>query len=277
MTMAKKIKKIFFKIFLMSSVNARFKKEPAVFESIVSADPKKLFVIILAFNKPDLIELHYTAIKKFLRDEYEYFIMDNSSEDEPSAQIKDYCLAQGLNYIRLPKNPGIDESINPGLAFNWIYSNLIVRFKPDRFGFIDSDLFPIEPVSISPYLEEGDAWGVIHHCAPRPFRNFRKEIWYLWLGLLFFRREYLNGQEPNFLPGWGIDAGGRVHVNPDEVKKLPDVYDLHGKPGEPWTVEPVHGVRVHFYGKFVHFIGGSWQSNGLENQIHWMKNILKNN
>jgi glycosyltransferase involved in cell wall biosynthesis len=275
--MIKKIKKAFFKIFLMSSVNERFKKDPAIFESIVSADPKKLFLIVLAFNKPELIKLHHAAIKKFLHDEYEYFVMDNSSKDEPSSQIKAYCLEQGINYVHLPKNPGIDESINPGLAFNWIYHNLIERFKPECFGFIDSDLFPTEPVSISPYLEKGDAWGVIHHRTPKPFGKLRGDVWYLWLGLLFFHRERFAAQEPNFLPDWGIDAGGRVHVDPAEVKKLPDVYDLHGKPGEPWTVEPVPGVHVHFYGKFVHFIGASWKANGLENQMRWMEDILKNN
>ena len=274
----KKIRKNLYKIFFMSFTNRRYVRVPAVFESIRSADPRKLFVIVLAFNMPDLVDLHYRVMKKFFRDEYEYFVMDNSSKDGPSKEIKAYCLGHGLNYVRLPHNPGMDESINPGLAFNWIYRNLIDRLKPDRFGFIDTDLFPTEPVSVSPYLAKGDAWGIITERRPTFFKLFPwgASVCYLWLGLLFFHRKRFEEHAPNFLPGsffrQGIDSGGRVPVDIREIMKLPDVCRLEN----PFLLEIAPGVNVHRYGKFVHFSAASFRPHALDAKKRWVENLLKN-
>lgn len=271
--LTKKIKKAWFKVFNMASVNRHYRAQPAVFESIGTPDPKKLFVIVLAFNQPELIKLHYAAMRKFLRDEHEYFIMDNSSDESRSREIREFCLDRHIHYVRLPKNPGIDESTNPGFAFNWIYRNLVERLKPARFGFIDSDLFPVEPVSIDPYLDDGEAWGIITERKPTLLRPLRRPVWYLWLGLLFFRRERFAGRAPDFLPGeWGIDAGGKVRVDPREIMKLPDVHDLHRE--YRWT-EVAPGVKVIMYGKFAHFTGASWMPHNLEAQKKWMAGLVR--
>jgi len=272
--MKRKIKNTLFKLFLMSSVNERFKRTPPVFESIVSADPQKLFIIVLAFNHPELIQLNAAALGKFIQDKFQYFVMDNSSDNGAAEQIKQYCLARHVNYVRLPKNPGPDPSINSGMAFNWTFHNLINRYKPERFGFIDSDLFPTEPVNIGSYLDQGDAWGVITDRKPTFLKPFRRTVWYLWLGLFFFRREHFAGGELDFLPGeHGIDAGGRVPIDPDVIRKLPDVHRLQ----DPELLEIAPNITVHRYGKFVHFVGASYLPNALAEKIRWMENILKNN
>ncbi|MDO8664753.1 MAG: glycosyltransferase [Candidatus Liptonbacteria bacterium] len=264
----KKIYKYFFKTFLLPFANRRYVGSPAVFESVVSADTLKLFVFVIAFNDAQLIDLQNRALKKYLRDPYEYFVIDNSSRDDRSEKIKAYCLANKISYARLPKNPGMDGSLSNGFALNWTYANLVRRFKPRVFGFIDHDLMPAENISIEGHLASGDSWGVISY--HRTLRWFWQTRFSWWAGCAFFRLAHFGSKEPNFLPGWGIDTGGRVALNPKVVLRLPEIY---GHPVKP-TIEIAPGVGVYQCGKFIHFAGASDELEKLARQKRWMERLL---
>ena len=269
----KKIRRIFFKVFLLPFANRRYRSTPASFEALAPADPGDLFIGIVAFNQPELIGLQEKALKKYCRDPYVVVIFDNSSEDAASSAIRDYCVAHRINYVRLPKNPGPDGSLSEGFALNWSYHNVIKRYRPNRFGFIDSDMFPTAPFSANAHLAHGDAWGVI--TSRRPLANFKRRVHYLWPGFSFFRSERFAKSEPNFLPGWGIDTAGRIRIDPVAVKKLGDVYDLHRErvPVEVAGVTP-DASPVYRYGSFVHLVGTSAHTPSSEAKMKWMRNIL---
>jgi glycosyltransferase involved in cell wall biosynthesis len=264
-----KYRKKLYRFFALPSVNRRFVRTPALFESFRSVDPAKLFVIVIAFNNADLVPLQNEALRKFLRDTYEYFVVDNSNDETVAQTIKGYCLAHGVNYARLPQNPGWGGTSH-GLGLNWAYRNIVQKFKPALFGFIDHDVFPGRPVSVAKYLALGDAWGVTRKQRPL-FRPWKRR-WYLWPGLAFFRLEKFKTRAPNFLPAFRVDTGGRVEVDGRALSKLPDVHDFLGY--QPMK-EIVPGVRSYRYGDFIHF-GGSWEGlpESLALKKRWMEDIL---
>jgi hypothetical protein len=264
-----KLRKTFFKAFLSSSANRKYIRLPAAFESIVSADPTKLFLFVVAFNDFELIDLQYRALKKYVSDPYEYLVVDNSNREDRSEKIKTYCLANKISYVQLPKNPGMDGSLSNGFALNWIYANLVERFKPRVFGFIDHDLMPIESISMEHYLASGDSWGVISY--HRTFHRLWQPRFSWWAGCAFFRLSFFGSRTPNFLPGWGMDTGGRVALDPKIVLRLPEIC---GHPAKP-NLEIAPGIGVCQCGKFIHFVGAGSELEGLPQQKRWMENQLK--
>jgi hypothetical protein len=281
---AAKIKKYFFKAFLLGAANRRYVATSAVFQSVVSADPAKLFMFVVAFNEPELTVLHWRAMKKFCRDAYEYFVIDNSNRAEASEAIRQFCEGNRINYVRLPENPAPrgDGSLSHGFALNWAYHNLVanlaVALRPRIFGIVDSDLFPIKPFAAAPHLEKSDAWGIIME---------RRSVVALWPGFAFFRTERFGGRggghsgrggaerEPNFLPGHGVDTGGRVKVDGAAVKKLPEVYDLDRDRVDMQEIPVPDGIApARRYGPFVHLTGASWAAGSADAKLRWVERIL---
>ncbi len=267
----KKLRRIFFKLFLLPGVNRNYRSLAAVFESIVSADPSKLFIITVSFNDQELVQLHYASLKKYLRDRYEYFVIDNSNVEDEAEKTKAYCLKEKINYIRLAKNPGPDGSLHHGLALNWAYRNIIKKYNPARFGFIDFDLFLTKEINISEHLDHADAWGIITE-RERPLLTFLPHMFYFWIGLAFFRAERFKDHDPNFLPAWGVDTGGRVRVNGEAAKRLPDMHHHLTSP----IIEIAPGVRIWQYGAFMHFTGVAWERpEVLIIKKRWITDLLK--
>jgi hypothetical protein len=269
---AQRIRRYYFRLFQASGVNRSYVRTPAIFESIVSADPAKLFIFVVAFNEAHLIALHWKALERFCRDEHEYFVIDNSNQPEASKAIRQFCEEHRVNYVRLPKNPALDGSFSHGFALNWAYHNLVAKFHPRLFGIIDSDLFPTKFFSIGFYLGKGDAWGILME---------RHSTVALWPGFAFFKREWLENQnsssdEPNFLPGRGVDTGGRVKVDGAAIKKLPEVYDLDNGYVDMTEIKVPRGVAsARRYGSFVHLTGASWIGGSADAKLRWIEMELE--
>ena len=95
----------------MPFANRRFVRAPALFESIVSVDPKKLLIITSAFNDVSLVDMQNRALKKFVQDPYDYFVVDNSTKEDESEKIKAYCIEHKINYARMPFNIGNQRAV----------------------------------------------------------------------------------------------------------------------------------------------------------------------
>ena len=271
-TAARKLKKYFEKLFIIPAMKRKFVATPAVSESFYHPDPEKLFVINVVFYDADMVELHYDSLKAFFKDPFEYFVLDNTDEAGRSKRVRDYCASQKINYVRLPAHDAWarwHDSTSHGLALSWCYANIIKRFRPRVFGFVDGDLFPTEPVSIIGLMENTDAWGIVSE--RWPFWHFWSPVYYLWPGLSFWKTSHFAGRTPNFMPGWGVDTAGRELLDGKKMMGLPEVFDYHSS---PWT-EVAPDVYVHLFGKFNHFTGGSWQPLGAEAQKKWMRSVIE--
>jgi glycosyltransferase involved in cell wall biosynthesis len=262
-------RKKLYRLFLMPFANWRYIRTPAVFKSIYSVDPAKLFILTVAFNDSEFIALQHRALKKFIQDPYEYFVVDNSNNDDSSREIKAYCARNAIHYVRLPRNVGWG-GISHGFALNWAYRNIVQKLKPVHFGFVDHDLFPIRQVSINKYLAQGDAWGISTRRRPS-FRPWEFRL-YLWVGLAFYRFRKFGKQAPNFLPAFGLDTGGRIALKAKDLASVSDVYDFFN----PRKREGAPNIKINQYGDFVHFhesAGDSSESFVIKK--HWMEEILK--
>ena len=248
-----------------------FYNAPAVSETLYDPDPKKVFIINVVYYDAEIVQLHYESFKKFMRDPFEYFVLDNTDEAGRSEGVRKYCESQKINYVRLQPHTAWTrwkDGTSHAFGLDWGYHNIILRYKPDIFGLVDGDFFLTKPISVRELMGSGDAWGIITDRLP--FWHFWGLIYYIWPGFSFFRTERFAKHTPNFLPTWGLDNGGKQPVDGPKVLALPEVYDLHSA---PWT-EVLPGVYSHMYGAFTHFTGASWQPLGIDGQKQWMRELL---
>jgi hypothetical protein len=178
----------------------------------INNNQKSLFLITVAFNDEILIQKQIEAMKEFIKDNnYCHIIVDNSSVKAKRKEIANVCKKQNITYIPVPKIIScriskISGNISHGTAMNWAYYNIINVIKPEYFGFIDHDLFPVENYHVMNKLCGQDMYGTL--------RN-RMKGWYIWAGFCFYKYAFIKDIQMNFLPkvfhGEYFDTGGANH------------------------------------------------------------------
>jgi hypothetical protein len=213
---------------------------------------QNLWLLTIAFNNDFLIKEQIRLVKKYVTDTgVTHIIVDNSSVSCKRQLIREICLKEQTNYISLPWNwfSNFDKrgSYSHGMALNWCYYNLIRKYQPIFFGFIDHDLFPIHPYSIIEKLSTQPFYGQMRD---------RDAGWYLWPGFCFFRFGAVSTLKLNFMPtkigDIYLDSGGS---NFREIYSKYDKTTLH-------FCEPVIAENIReggrFYADMVHYIDRYW-------------------
>jgi hypothetical protein len=271
-SISRRLKKYWEKSFVRPAMDRDFYSTPAVSEALYNPDPKKIFIMNVVYYDAEIVELNYRSVKKFLRDPFEYFVLDNTDEVGRSEGVRKYCEKEKINYVRLRPHTAWTrwkDGTSHAFGLDWGYHNIIMKYKPEIFGLIDGDLFLTKPISVKELMGTSDAWGIITDRLP--FWHFWGLVYYIWPGFSFFRTERFANRTPNFLPTWGLDNGGKQPVDGPKVLALPEVYDLHSA---SWT-EVLPGVYTRMYGSFSHFTAASWQPTGLVGQKKWMWSVLE--
>lgn len=161
---------------------------------------KEIDLVTIAFNNEKVIKYQIAFIKKNLTDRYCYTIVDNSTDSIVAEKIKDICIRNKINYIRLRKNRNT-ESNSHGTALNWVYYNFILKRRLKFFGFLDHDIFPIAKTSIVNILNLSESG-----CFGPTIENDKR--WFIWAGFCFFNLSKLKTNKLNFMPRNGLDTGG---------------------------------------------------------------------
>lgn len=187
--------------------------------AVRSAIARRPTLITIAFNDWQLIQWQ-TAIVAQCIPHAVHLVVDNSSCNEAAARIEAMCQRNGTLRLRLPSNPWThrNPSRSHGLAMNWTWRHVILPAQPTTFGFIDHDLFPLEPCDPFEPLTQLACWGDKRWAGSR---------WFLWAGFCFFRFEAVRHLSLDFGLDWfaGLDTGGANwevlyrHLNP---QTLPD-------------------------------------------------------
>jgi hypothetical protein len=166
-----------------------------------------LDLVTIAFNSPDMIQHQYRLLRKFITDSYRYTVADNSTDEVARAEIRAFCVEQGIPYMALPPSPYVSSlnSKSHGAALNYVYRNYIKPRSARFFGFLDHDIFPVAPVAPKDYLKKQPFYGMLQECNIPHIRGGR--LLYLWPGLAFFDSTYTQGMRLNFLPDYGGDTG----------------------------------------------------------------------
>ncbi|MBS0627394.1 MAG: hypothetical protein JSS09_04210, partial [Verrucomicrobia bacterium] len=131
-----------------------------VFLSISSCLFAKTIVFTTGFNRPDFIELQHKLFKKFLKDEYEFWVVSDANTLEMQAAIKKKCSDLGIYHLAVPqgihnqpylvRSPG-DNYNNPNIrhcnSVQWAWDNYFCCHEGPVM-VIDSDMFPIRSFSV---------------------------------------------------------------------------------------------------------------------------------
>jgi hypothetical protein len=157
----------------------------------------------IAFNHPVCVEILIESWCKFARNT-ELVIVDNSSKKEAREQICALCAKYGIPYIGLPFNWEWSVNRSHAISMNWIYYNLVLKWNPSFFGFLDHDCFPFAPFDLQSSLKNLNMMGLRRNSLKKP------QCWNLWAGFCFFRLSRLNGLRINFTHDieLGLDTGG---------------------------------------------------------------------
>lgn len=216
-------------------------------------------IVIITYNRPDILPLQLGAIQDFCMDEHEVIVVDNSTDEVAITQI---LMERGYHrYYKVNANSR-NSSDSHAFAANFAFSKL--KNDYDHFLLLDHDIFPTRPFSVPEMLRDKFLGGL----------GQAKHKTYLWPGFTFWRNDKIESLDFSTAPG--LDTGGCTW---EEVERI-------GVDGVAWQMEVYHEnpyfkhPPYNFYSivgdGWMHFLNSSgWNpSNGQDERIESLKKIL---
>ena len=115
---------------------------PGILDELESSSLDSI-VVTIAYNTPWTISLLVDCWRKYCVGTM-LLVVDNSSKELASQEIRKICDEKGTLYLRLPHNREWHPSRSHGLALNWTWKNILSRLTNlTTIGFIDHDCYPI--------------------------------------------------------------------------------------------------------------------------------------
>lgn len=108
-------------------------------------------------NRTDFLELQYISLKHFLKDEFNYYCIDNFLNKEQSWEIKDKCKTFDINYVKFKNYTLFGNSRDHALALNSIKN---ISSDKNINVIVDFDLFAIDNFCIEEFIGDYDIAGV---------------------------------------------------------------------------------------------------------------------
>ncbi len=222
-------------------------------------------------NRPDFVILQNKLFQKFLKDDYQFHIVDDSIDLNISNQFKSICLENNFKYYKKPKREfGLNPAQSCADAIQWTYDNIIkVNYLTDIVFFCDSDMFLIDEFSISEYMKDAVISGL---------PQTRGHVYYMWNGIMFFDMKKIFEIDPDLDFSDGMvddhltDVGGNLHwyfkKNNVIMKETDAQYPTHFNDIELQNEEVTKGYNfeLHLDGKFLHYRAATnWHSNWKSN------------
>ena len=161
------------------------------------------FCFVIAFNTPWVIDALARAWQLYSSG-VTLVVVDNSSDQSARASIAGICRARNVAYFGLPRNWDSHPNRSHGTSMNWTFYNIVRPTRPELFGFLDRDCFPIIPVDIPAMMEGKIVYGSKRPAAVDP------EAWFMWAGFCFYRFSAVEALDMDFTPRFvsGMDTGG---------------------------------------------------------------------
>lgn len=218
-------------------------------------------------NRPDFILLQDRLFDKYLKDEYQFHIIDDAIDLDLSKKFESICLENNFKYYKKPERT---VPMNPAQAcadaVQWTYDNIIkVNHKDDIVFFCDSDMFLVDDFNISEYMEDAVIGGL---------PQYRGNITYMWNGIMFFNMPKIFSIDPDIdfsdgvVDGEMTDVGGHTYFyfkkNNIEMKNSDVQYPTHYNDIDLQNEEVTRGYNfeLHLDGKFLHYRAATnWHSN----------------
>ena len=205
----------------------------------------KTIMLTVAFEDPAGLDMHASLVERYVSVDH-HIIADNSRDAENAARNRGVAASTGALYLHLPPNPWTErnDSRSHGIALNWLWGNLIKPGRPQAFGFVDDDLFPVMPVDPFAPLADHECYGDWRMAPPR---------WFLWAGYCFFRFDAVADRALDFGLDWfvGLDTGG---ANWESLYRHLDFDRLPHRPVERITALPDLSLDEAYFERRVEWI-----------------------
>lgn len=165
---------------------------------------KNIEIYSILFNNKSFIEYQAKTFKKFLKEDFNLNIVDNSNNNT-SDEIENLCFKNQLKYIRINNNPFHgNPSFSHSHAVQYIFENHVIKNNDEMVIITEFDVFLIKYFSLRNYLLDYDIAGI---------HQKRGSFSYLHPGLIIMDNKRLpNKHEINFSPvtidNTGLDTGG---------------------------------------------------------------------
>lgn len=217
---------------------------------------KKITIYTAADKRPDFITPQYNSLKKFIRDEFEFIVLNNAMDSKNRRkEISDICAGLGIKCIEVTKDPrflvigqqkvfnwfGSYRNANVGTAYpiKWAWERICDDNKNNIFVIIDSDMFLCKEVSFNNEVAGYDASFIIQYRGMELGRKAAK-VTSVWNAFCIFDTDKIpNIKEMNwdcgviekaYINGYPVDVGGYIHYWLKENKiKYRDIseYAIH--------------------------------------------------
>jgi hypothetical protein len=237
-------------------------------------------------NRPDFVVLQNKLFEKFLKDDFQFHIVDDSIDSNITKQFKDICSKSGLQYYRKPERTTfMDPAQACADTVQWSYDNIIRNnHLNDIVFFCDSDLFLIDDFDIYDYVKDAVICGL---------PQYRGHVTYIWNGIMFFNMPEISkiDLDIDFSLGWVegelTDVGGHTYYyfqkNNISMKETDAIYPTHFNDIELQNESVTRGYNfeLHLNEKFLHYRAATnwhsdWRSNTdpLENKTRIFNEII---
>ncbi len=137
-------------------------------------------LITVAFNYSDTIAVQGELLRRHVGDG-PWLVVDNSADADAAEEIAAAARRFDAYYVRLPAQRWAKLLPNErhGAAMNWTWRNIIKPARPQAFGFLDHDIYPLTPTDPFAALERFPIAGVV--------TSHLNEVgrWHLWAGFAF--------------------------------------------------------------------------------------------
>jgi len=221
-------------------------------------------VVIVTYNQPDLLILQVEAITKFCKDDFDIWVIDNSTKQQAIDSIKHHAERLGCKYMKV-RSASRGGSESHAFAANTSYHKISNEYGYTNYLYLDHDCFPVQTFAVSEILGNGHVCGGIGQ---------QKDKLYFWPGCLMFKADPII----DFSCYPGLDTGGGTYK----------VIEKYGQDAclffdEEYCQNPYyHGDRYNHYtlinkGMFMHFVNGSNWNTIPDNQerINTLINVLR--
>ena len=167
----------------------------------------KYYFYSIHYNEPEFVKLQKTSIKKYVKDDFEFIVINNGKNKKTSEAIEKTCISEGVKFINIKNKNASQGSLNHLVGINEFKKQLLKHTDGDRVFLIDHDLFLIEKLdTIQKKLSENSLVFM---------DQFRGATKYIWPGLCYFNIEKsIKLNELDFglgsVNGTQTDTGGKT-------------------------------------------------------------------
>jgi hypothetical protein len=159
-------------------------------------------------KRPDFILRQKKSLEFFLKDDFEYIIMNNGSSPELRGEIEKICIKNKIIHFFIENPDHSHPTTACAYPINQTLERIIKKEEKDTISVImDSDMFFVKPFCIAEYLGDNEIAAI---------KQIRGDVNYIWNGIVFINHNEIKDiNELDFgfdtINGNTTDVGGNTY------------------------------------------------------------------